>query len=99
MKREYGYVPDTEFVLLDVEDEQKERSLYYHSEKLAIAYGLISTLQTPLGPRDFSHTRRSWQHVGVGDGFFRGEQATETCGKDVTTLPWWWLKQWELVEA
>ena len=44
MKREYGYVPDTEFVLLDVEDEEKERSLYYHSEKLAIAHGLISTL-------------------------------------------------------
>lgn len=41
--REDGYVPDTEFVLLDVEDEEKERSLYYHSEKLAIAYGLIST--------------------------------------------------------
>ena len=41
--REEGYVPETEFVLLNVEDEEKERSLYYHSEKLAIAYGLIST--------------------------------------------------------
>ncbi|XP_008789295.2 pentatricopeptide repeat-containing protein At4g33170 [Phoenix dactylifera] len=38
-----GYVPDTDYVLLDVEEEEKERSLYYHSEKLAIAYGLIST--------------------------------------------------------
>ncbi|GAV80700.1 PPR domain-containing protein/PPR_2 domain-containing protein/DYW_deaminase domain-containing protein, partial [Cephalotus follicularis] len=38
-----GYVPDMDFVLLDVEDEEKERALYYHSEKLAIAYGLIST--------------------------------------------------------
>ncbi|XP_010245939.1 PREDICTED: pentatricopeptide repeat-containing protein At4g33170 [Nelumbo nucifera] len=43
MIREEGYVPDTDFVLLDVEEEEKERSLYYHSEKLAIAYGLIST--------------------------------------------------------
>ncbi|PKA53930.1 Pentatricopeptide repeat-containing protein [Apostasia shenzhenica] len=38
-----GYVPDIEFVLLDVEDEEKEQSLYYHCEKLALAYGLIST--------------------------------------------------------
>ncbi|ONK58442.1 uncharacterized protein A4U43_C09F12810 [Asparagus officinalis] len=36
-----GYVPNTEVVLLDVEEEEKERSLYYHSEKLAIAYGLL----------------------------------------------------------
>ncbi|KAJ4973513.1 hypothetical protein NE237_006687 [Protea cynaroides] len=41
--RKEGYIPDTDFVLFDVEDEEKERSLFYHSEKLAIAYGLIST--------------------------------------------------------
>ncbi|BAT78042.1 hypothetical protein LR48_Vigan04g230000 [Vigna angularis] len=41
--REEGYVPDTEFALVDVEEEDKECSLYYHSEKLAIAYGLIKT--------------------------------------------------------
>ncbi|KAJ0988446.1 hypothetical protein J5N97_006802 [Dioscorea zingiberensis] len=40
--KEEGYVPDTEFVLLDVEEEEKEKALNYHSEKLAIAYGLIS---------------------------------------------------------
>eukprot|EP01018_Ginkgo_biloba_P013180 Gb_21047 [translate_table: standard] len=38
-----GYVPDTRFVLHDVEEEQKEQILYHHSEKLAIAYGLINT--------------------------------------------------------
>jgi len=38
-----GYVPDTNFVLRDVEHEQKEHSLFHHSEKLAIAFGLIST--------------------------------------------------------
>ncbi|XP_077234601.1 tetratricopeptide repeat (TPR)-like superfamily protein [Tasmannia lanceolata] len=38
-----GYVPDTDSVLLNIEKEEKERALYYHSEKLAIAYGLIST--------------------------------------------------------
>ncbi|XP_058087738.1 pentatricopeptide repeat-containing protein At4g02750-like [Magnolia sinica] len=38
-----GYVPDTNFVLHDVEEEQKENALLYHSEKLAIAYGLLNT--------------------------------------------------------
>eukprot|EP01018_Ginkgo_biloba_P024556 Gb_08560 [translate_table: standard] len=42
--KEAGYVPDTNFVLHDVEEEQKEYILYHHSEKLAIAFGLISTL-------------------------------------------------------
>eukprot|EP01018_Ginkgo_biloba_P002732 Gb_33135 [translate_table: standard] len=38
-----GYVPDTRFVLNDVEEEQKEQILFRHSEKLAIAFGLINT--------------------------------------------------------
>ncbi|KAL6851617.1 hypothetical protein ACP4OV_020181 [Aristida adscensionis] len=38
-----GYVPDTEFVLHDIDEEQKESSLLYHSEKLAVAYGLLVT--------------------------------------------------------
>jgi pentatricopeptide repeat protein len=42
MKAE-GYVPNTEFVLTDVEEEQKEQILFYHSEKLAIALGLLNT--------------------------------------------------------
>ncbi|KAL4571600.1 hypothetical protein LXL04_018363 [Taraxacum kok-saghyz] len=37
-----GYVPDTDFVLHDVSEEVKLGNLYEHSEKLAIAYGLIS---------------------------------------------------------
>ncbi|KAJ0988545.1 hypothetical protein J5N97_006901 [Dioscorea zingiberensis] len=37
-----GYVPNIDSVLHDVEDEQKEEYLSYHSEKLAIAFGLIS---------------------------------------------------------
>ncbi|KAL5856273.1 hypothetical protein ACOSQ4_006075 [Xanthoceras sorbifolium] len=40
--REVGYVPDTSFVLRDLEGEQKEDSIRYHSEKLAIAFGLMS---------------------------------------------------------
>lgn len=44
MKRikEEGYSPEVDSVLLDVEREEKERSLYFHSERLAIAYGLMS---------------------------------------------------------
>nr|ADE77588.1 unknown [Picea sitchensis] len=38
-----GYVPCTDFVLHDVEEEIKENMLFAHSEKLAIAFGLIST--------------------------------------------------------
>eukprot|EP01018_Ginkgo_biloba_P019015 Gb_21714 [translate_table: standard] len=41
--KEAGYVPDTKFVLHDVGDEQKEQILSRHSEKLAIAFGLINT--------------------------------------------------------
>ncbi|KAL5988538.1 hypothetical protein ACLOJK_036303 [Asimina triloba] len=42
MDRE-GYVPNTEDVLHDVEDEQKRYMLCSHSERLAIAFGIIST--------------------------------------------------------
>ncbi|KAF9626229.1 hypothetical protein IFM89_031356 [Coptis chinensis] len=38
-----GYVPDIATVLHDVEDEQKEEYLSFHSEKLAIAFGLLKT--------------------------------------------------------
>lgn len=41
-----GYVPDLEFALHDVGEELKEQLLLWHSEKLAIAYGL---LKVPLG--------------------------------------------------
>ncbi|KAM6548060.1 hypothetical protein CsatB_019736 [Cannabis sativa] len=41
--KQLGYVPDVAAVLHDVEDEQKEEYLSYHSEKLAIAYGLMKT--------------------------------------------------------
>lgn len=38
-----GYIPDTSFVLHDVSEEEKEHNLTTHSEKLAVAFGLIST--------------------------------------------------------
>eukprot|EP00257_Ricinus_communis_P021656 XP_015581191.1 pentatricopeptide repeat-containing protein At5g39680 isoform X2 [Ricinus communis] len=41
MIKPLGYVPHNGAVLHDVEDEQKDDYLSYHSEKLAIAYGLM----------------------------------------------------------
>jgi hypothetical protein len=35
------YIPDMNFVLHDLEEEQKELLLCHHSENLVIAFGLI----------------------------------------------------------
>ncbi len=43
LMHDVGYVPDTKFVLHDVEEEEKVFPLCHHSEKLAIAFGLMST--------------------------------------------------------
>ncbi|KAG6742304.1 hypothetical protein POTOM_053174 [Populus tomentosa] len=44
-----GYVPHTANVLADIEEEEKESALFYHSEKIAIAFMLINTLSgTPI---------------------------------------------------
>ncbi|KAM7265836.1 hypothetical protein ACFE04_003519 [Oxalis oulophora] len=40
--KEAGYIPDLSCVLYDVDDEQKEKVLLGHSEKLAMAFGLIA---------------------------------------------------------
>ena len=38
-----GYVSDTRGVLLNIEEEEKENAVFHHSEKIALAFGLIST--------------------------------------------------------
>ncbi|KAK9938770.1 hypothetical protein M0R45_015491 [Rubus argutus] len=38
-----GYKPKTDLVLHNMDEEEKEDALSVHSEKLAIAFGLIST--------------------------------------------------------
>lgn len=44
-----GYRPNTSQVLLNVGEEEKVKALHYHSEKIAVAFGLISTgPQVPL---------------------------------------------------
>lgn len=52
-----GYVPDTNFVLQDLEGEQREDSLRYHSEKLAIVFGIMSF------PRE--KTIRIWKNLKI----------------------------------
>ncbi|KAG1335187.1 putative Pentatricopeptide repeat-containing protein, chloroplastic [Cocos nucifera] len=43
LMKEAGYVPDTMPVFHDVEDDEKHNMVRSHSERLAIAFGLIST--------------------------------------------------------
>ncbi|KAK2991658.1 hypothetical protein RJ640_025127 [Escallonia rubra] len=42
--RTRGYVPDTSWVLHDMEEQEKERQLFWHSERLAVAYGLLKAV-------------------------------------------------------
>ncbi|KAL6595098.1 hypothetical protein ACP70R_048201 [Stipagrostis hirtigluma subsp. patula] len=44
--KEMGYTSRNDLVVHDVEEEQRETTLKFHSEKLAIAFGIIST---PIG--------------------------------------------------
>ncbi|XP_015581308.2 pentatricopeptide repeat-containing protein At4g32450, mitochondrial [Ricinus communis] len=41
--KEHGYIPETRFVLHDVDQECKEDALLSHSERLAAAYGLLTS--------------------------------------------------------
>lgn len=40
--KEEGYIPDTSFLPCNLEDIAKERILRYHSERIAVAFALIS---------------------------------------------------------
>ncbi|XP_019445374.1 PREDICTED: pentatricopeptide repeat-containing protein At5g65570 [Lupinus angustifolius] len=52
-----GYNPDTRFVLQDLEEDKKMSSLYYHSEKLAIAFALWKTRGRTTSIRIFKNLR------------------------------------------
>ncbi|KAM7463697.1 hypothetical protein LguiA_031818 [Lonicera macranthoides] len=54
--KEMGYVPNMDFVLHDVDLEQKEKYLLQHSEKIAVTFGLISTAK-PKPIRIFKNLR------------------------------------------
>ncbi|KAF5768812.1 putative DYW domain-containing protein [Helianthus annuus] len=40
--RQAGYLPDTDFLLQDLDCEEKEDTLCNHSEKLAVSFGLLN---------------------------------------------------------
>lgn len=42
--RKRGYAPDTSSVLHDMDQQEKERQLFWHSERLAVAYGLLKAV-------------------------------------------------------
>ncbi|AQK84909.1 pentatricopeptide repeat-containing protein At3g49170, chloroplastic [Zea mays] len=52
-----GYVPDTSVVLHDMSDELKELCLLQHSEKIAVAFGLISCTSATKPIRIFKNLR------------------------------------------
>lgn len=54
--REHGYVPDTDWALQDEAPEGRERGLAYHSERLAVAFGLIA-VPAPAPIRVFKNLR------------------------------------------
>ncbi|KAI3684397.1 hypothetical protein L6452_33620 [Arctium lappa] len=41
--KEEGFVPVTDLVLMDISEEEKEGNLTYHSEKLALAFGILKS--------------------------------------------------------
>lgn len=43
LEREAGYIADTKFVLHNVDEGEKVQMLHGHSERLAVAYGLLRT--------------------------------------------------------
>ncbi|XP_072974477.1 pentatricopeptide repeat-containing protein At3g24000, mitochondrial [Typha angustifolia] len=40
--KEEGYIPDTGYVLLHVDEQEREAKLQYHSEKIALAFALLN---------------------------------------------------------
>ncbi|XVE81688.1 hypothetical protein DITRI_Ditri15bG0085500 [Diplodiscus trichospermus] len=44
--QQYGHKPRTKEVLFDIDEEEKEDALTYHSERLAIAFALIASVLT-----------------------------------------------------
>ncbi|RID49931.1 hypothetical protein BRARA_H00693 [Brassica rapa] len=41
MRRRNGYVPDTSWILHDMDEQEKEKLLFWHSERSAVAYALL----------------------------------------------------------
>ncbi|VAH17729.1 unnamed protein product [Triticum turgidum subsp. durum] len=74
--RKMGYVPKTEFVYHDLEEGVKEQLLSRHSERLAIAFGLLNTSpRTPSSTCQRSPPGRSWCETRNASTISRTEPA------------------------
>ncbi|KAK9136281.1 hypothetical protein Syun_015611 [Stephania yunnanensis] len=66
--KEAGYIPETRFVLHDIDQESKEEALLAHSERLAVSYGLFSS-PSVLGKRvPQQRARSAYLMIPCGDG-------------------------------
>ncbi|KAG8086550.1 hypothetical protein GUJ93_ZPchr0010g10931 [Zizania palustris] len=55
--KQAGYVPDTSCIAYNVQEEEKEKLLLGHTEKLAITYGLINSDSSRVPVRVIKNTR------------------------------------------
>uniref|UniRef100_A0ACD6A0Q5 Uncharacterized protein n=1 Tax=Avena sativa TaxID=4498 RepID=A0ACD6A0Q5_AVESA len=69
--RGVGYVADTTSALHDTDEEQKEQNLWNHSEKLALAYGLITV---PEGS-----TVRIFKNLRIFGDISRAQKEVDLC--------------------
>ncbi|KAL0459864.1 UNVERIFIED_CONTAM: Pentatricopeptide repeat-containing protein, mitochondrial [Sesamum latifolium] len=69
MLREAGYNPDGAFALHDVDEEEKAQSLRYHSEKLAVAFGLLKLPEGVPIRRVEICLERPWRRETIHDLF------------------------------
>ncbi|KAK4409069.1 Pentatricopeptide repeat-containing protein [Sesamum angolense] len=73
--RDAGYQPDTNYVLHDIEEEQKEAILSRHSERLAIAFGLISIPHDLLNLRLLQELHKQEHLVTVNQKRYDGKNS------------------------
>ncbi|KAF9605719.1 hypothetical protein IFM89_018062 [Coptis chinensis] len=79
--KEEGFVPKTDYVLHDVEEEQKEQNLSYHSEKLAIAFWIIATpTGTPIKVKSFP-LAKSLNKTAIRKGHILGKPVQLILGR------------------
>ena len=77
-----GYIPDTRLVLRNINEEQKVHALCAHSEKLAIAYGLM---HTPRGmPIRVYKNLRVCSDCHTATGFISRVTGREIVARDAT---------------
>ncbi|KAF9616141.1 hypothetical protein IFM89_028607 [Coptis chinensis] len=92
--KEEGFVPKTYYVLHDVEEEQKEQNLSYHSEKLAIAFWIIVTpTGTPIKLHGMSKLMKETGYVVTEGSHWMMRVMTNQIGVG-TQIYIWNLDEW-----